>query len=238
MEDGTMNLSDAKVLVTGGSSGIGRDVARELIERGARVAICGRNEARLRERADALGATAVPGDVSVEADAVRIVRTVIDTFGDYNVLVNNAGIGAFAPLLEVTADDMRRVWEVNVLGATLMARESARHFTALHYGNIVNIGSTAGLRAGPGGSAYASTKFALRALTESWRAELRTHNVRVMLLNPSEVVTEFAGRVGRAQEDDPSKLHPPEIAHAVAALLTMEDRGFVPELSIWATNPR
>jgi 3-oxoacyl-[acyl-carrier protein] reductase len=232
-----MNLSDAKVLVTGGSSGIGRDVARLLVEQGAKVAISGRNEARLRDAAKALGVTAVPGDVSVEADAVRMVRTVIDAFGDYNVLVNNAGIGAFAPLVDTTADAMRRVWEVNVLGATLMARESARHFVGRRYGNIVNVASTAGLRAGPGGSAYASTKFALRGLTESWRAELRTHNVRVMLLNPSEVVTEFFQRAGAAQQDNPSKLHPPEIAHAVVAMLSMEDRGYIPELSVWATNP-
>ena len=233
-----MQLKDAKVLVTGGSSGIGLGIARLLVEQGARVAISGRNEARLRAAAEALGATPVPGDVSVEADAVRMVREVIAAFGDYNVLVNNAGIGDFAPLLETTTDGMRRVWEVNVLGATLVARESARHFVARSYGNIVNIGSTSGLRAGPGGSAYASTKFALRALTESWRAELRTHNVRVMLLNPSEVVTEFAGRAGRTQQGNPSKLHPPEIAHAVALMLTMEDRGFIPELSVWATNPK
>jgi 3-oxoacyl-[acyl-carrier protein] reductase len=233
-----MKLGDARVLVTGGSSGIGRDIARLLVEREAKVAICGRDERRLEETARTIGATAVPGDVSVEADAVRIVREVIQAFGDYNVLINNAGIGLFEPLLETTAEVMRRVWEVNVLGATLVARESARHFVARESGNIVNIGSTSGLRAGPGSSAYASTKFALRALTESWRAELRTHNVRVMLLNPSEVVTEFAGRAGRSQQDNPSKLHPGEIAHAVAAMLTMDDRGFIPELSVWATNPR
>jgi 3-oxoacyl-[acyl-carrier protein] reductase len=233
-----MQLSDAKVLVTGGSSGIGYEVARVLAAGGARVAICGRDAARLRAAADAVGATAVPGDVSVEADAVRMVRQTIDAFGDYNVLVNNAGIGAFAPLVDVTAEQMRRVWETNVLGATLMARESARHFVARGAGNIVNVASTAGLRAGPGGSAYASTKFALRGLTESWRAELRGSNVRVMLINPSEVVTEFATRAGRAQQGDPSKLRPSEIAHAVAAMLTMDDRGFVPELSVWATNPK
>ena len=233
-----MQLNDAKALVTGGSSGIGYETTRVLAEAGAKVAICGRNEARLREAATAVGALAVPGDVSVEADAVRMVRAVVDAFGDYNVLVNNAGIGAFAPLVDTTADDMRRVWEVNVLGATLMARESARHFVRRRYGNIVNVASTAGLRAGPGGSAYASTKFALRGLTESWRAELRTHNVRVMLLNPSEVVTEFFERAGGGQQDDPSKLHPPEIAHAVVAMLTMADRGFIPELSVWATNPK
>ena len=233
-----MDLKTAKVLVTGGSTGIGRDIARVLVERGARVAICARQERKLRTAAKEVGATAIHGDVSQEADAVRAVREAVDALGGYNVLVNNAGIGLFAPLLDLTAAMMRQVWEVNVLGATMVARESARHFVAQKSGNIVNIGSTSGLRAGPGSSAYASTKFALRALTESWRAELRGHNVRVMLLNPSEVVTEFAGRAGHAQTDDPSKLHPPDIAHTLAAMLEMDDRGMIPELSVWATNPR
>ena len=232
-----MNLKDAKVLVTGGSSGIGRGVAELLVQRGAKVAISGRDEKRLRSVAAEIGATPVAGDVSREADAVRMVREAVDALGGYNVLVNNAGIGAFAPLLEITADDMRRVWETNVLGATLMARESARHFVGQKYGNIINIGSTSALRAGAGSSAYASTKFALRGLSETWRAELRAHDVRVMLLNPSEVVTEFFGRSGRNQEDIPSKLHPVEIAQAAVAMLEMDDRGFIPELSVWATNP-
>lgn len=232
-----MNLKDGRVLVTGGSSGIGRGIAQLLVQRGAKVAISGRDEKRLRSAAREIDATPIPGDVGKEADAVRMVRQTLDALGGYNVLVNNAGIGAFAPLLEVTADDMRRVWETNVLGATLMARESARHFVGQKHGNIINIGSTSGLQAGAGSSAYASTKFAIRALSETWRAELRSHNVRIMLLNPSEVVTEFFGRSGRSQEDNPSKLHPEEIAQAAVAMLEMEDRGFIPELSVWATNP-
>ena len=233
-----MDLKEARVLVTGGSSGIGRGIAELLVQRGARVAVSGRDEHRLRQAASEIDAIPLPGDVSVEPDAVRMVRQAIETLGGYNVLVNNAGIGAFAPLLEITAGDMRRVWETNVLGATIMARESARHFVTQKYGSIINIGSTSALRAGAGSSAYASTKFALRALSETWRAELRTHNVRVMLLNPSEVVTEFFGRAGQSQNDNPSKLHPHEIAQAAVAMLEMEDRGFIPELSVWATNPR
>ena len=232
-----MNLKDARVLVTGGSSGIGRGIAELLVKRGAKVAISGRDEKRLREAAGAIGAAPLQGDVSIEADAVRMVRQTIDVLGGYNVLINNAGIGAFASLLEITADDMRSVWEVNVLGATLVARESARHFVAKQYGNIINIGSTSALRAGAGSSAYASTKFALRALSETWRAELRTHNIRVMLLNPSEVVTEFFTGQGEPG-GQPRKLHPGEIAHAAAAMLEMDDRGFIPELSVWATNPK
>jgi 3-oxoacyl-[acyl-carrier protein] reductase len=233
-----MNLKEARVLVTGGSSGIGRGIAELLVQRGAKVAIAGRDEQRLGTVAMAIGAAPIQGDVSIENDAVRIVRQAIDALGGYNVLVNNAGIGVFAPLLDITADEMRSVWEVNVLGATLMARESAKHFVSQNYGNILNIGSTSALRAGAGSSAYASTKFALRALSETWRAELRPHNVRVMLLNPSEVVTEFFGRAGESQADNPTKLHPPEIAHAAVAMLEMEDVGFIPELSVWATNPK
>jgi len=233
-----MQLSDAKVLVTGGSSGIGYEIAKALVSRGSRVAISGRDGARLQQAAATLGATAIQGDVSVEADAVRMVKRTVEAFGDYNVLVNNAGIGVFAPLLETTAEDMRRVWEVNVLGATLVARESARHFVQRKSGDIINISSTSGLRGGAGSSAYASTKFALRGLSEVWRSELRSHNVRVMLLNPSEVVTEFAQRAGHVQQDNPSKLRGADIAHAVVAMLSMEDRGFIPELSVWATNPK
>jgi 3-oxoacyl-[acyl-carrier protein] reductase len=232
-----MDLSHARVLVTGGTSGIGYGIAQALRERGARVAICGRDAARLEDAARRLGVTAVRADVSREDDVERMMPEVTGALGGLDVLVNNAGIGAFAPLLETTAADLRRVWEVNVLGAMLCARAAARIFVRQRSGNIVNIASTAGLRAGAGGTAYASTKFALRGMTESWRAELRQHNVRVMLVNPSEVVTEFFGRAGRSQTDDPTKLHPEEIAHAVVAILEMPDRGFVPELSVWATNP-
>ena len=232
-----MNLEGARALVTGGSSGIGYGVARALRDRGARVAICGRSPDRLESAAAELGALGVTADVAQEADVERMMGEVTGAFGGLDVLVNNAGIGSFAPLVDTTAEDFRRVWEVNVLGAMLCARAAARLFVQQKHGDIVNIASTAGLRAGAGGSSYASTKFALRGLSESWRAELRQHSVRVMLVNPSEVVTEFFGRAGRRQTDDPTKLHPEEIAHAVVAVLEMPDRGFIPELSVWATNP-
>lgn len=232
-----MDISTARVLVTGGSSGIGRATAKHLIDRGARVAICGRDGARLRDTAGAIGALAVPTDVSHEGEVERLVQTVVRELGGYDVLVNNAGIGSFAPLLETTADELRRVWEVNVLGATLVARESARHFVGVGGGSIVNVASTAGQRAGAGGSAYASTKFALSGLTQSWRAELRRHDIRVMQVNPSEVVTEFFQRAGVDQKDDPTKLHPEDIAQVIVSMLELDDRAFVTEATVWATNP-
>jgi len=120
----------------------------------------------------------------------------------------------------------------------LMAREAAKHFISRKSGNIVNICSTAGLRGAARGTAYYGSKFALRGMTECWRAELRPHNVRVFLVNPSEVITDFAASAGLAQPDNPTKLHGEDIAHIVKAMLEMDDRGFTPELSIFATNPK
>ncbi len=235
-----MQLSDTRALVTGGSSGIGRAIAALLIERGGKVVISGRKEAALREAASDIGAIAVRGDVSVEADARRMVSATIAELGAYNVLINNAGFGRFAPLLETSVDDMRSVWETNVLGAMLVARESARHFVAHGGGNIVNIASTAGSRGSVGGSAYSSSKFALSGLTECWRAELRKHDVRVMQVNPSEVLTSFSANAGRAarRADNPTKLQARDVAHTVASMLELDDRGFITEATVWATNPR
>jgi 3-oxoacyl-[acyl-carrier protein] reductase len=105
-------------------------------------------------------------------------------------------------------------------------------------GNVVNVGSTSGLKGDAGSSAYSATKFALRALSECWRAELRRSNVRVIQVNPSEVVTRF-GEEGDGPEPEapPNKLRPEDVARAVVAALELDDRGFLPEFAVFATNP-
>lgn len=228
-----MNLAEAGVLVTGGSSGIGLETARQLRARGAKVAICGRDGERVRAAAAEIGAAGFEADVSREEDVRRVVTGVIERFGVYDVLINNAGFGSFAPLLETSLEEIQRVYATNVFGAMMVARESARHFAAQSRGNIVNIASTAGQRGFAGGTAYASSKFALSGMTECWRAELRKHDIRVMQVNPSEVQTEFF----RGRPFSERKLRALEIAQAIVAILEMDDRGFVPEMSVWATNP-
>lgn len=232
-----MNLNEAHALVTGGSSGIGLAIAKALRERGAGVAISGRRQDVLRSAAKEIDAVAIQGDVANEEDAVRMVREAIDDLGDLDVLVNNAGFGTFSTLVDLTADEMRAIWETNVLGATLVAREAARHFIERGGGNIINIASTAALRGFAGGSAYVASKFALTGLTECWRAELRKHDIRVMQINPSEVQTNFASVGGRQQKLSDRKLRAGEIAHAALSMLEMDDRGFVTDLTVFATNP-
>jgi 3-oxoacyl-[acyl-carrier protein] reductase len=232
-----MNLTNAVALITGGSAGIGYSIAKTLSESGARVAITGRDPGRLAEAAKALGVTPIQADVAKEADVERTYQEVLAKFGDLDILINNAGIGTFKPLVEIDRAAFDNIFATNVTGAMLMAREAAKIFIKRNRGNIVNIASTAGLRGAPNGTAYYASKFALRGMTECWRAELRKNNIRVMLVNPSEVLTNFAATAGFAQKANDSKLRGEEIAHAVKAILEMDDRGFTTELSVFATNP-
>lgn len=233
-----MNLKNAVALVTGGSSGIGRAIAEALTKSGARVAITGRDEARLKKTAAQLGAHPIQADVSVEADVTRTYREVAEKLGELDILVNNAGVGVFKGLVDFGRAEFESVFATNVTGAMLMSREAAKLFIRRQRGNIVNVASTAGLRGAPNGTAYYASKFALRGMTECWRAELRKYNIRVFLVNPSEVVTNFVATAGLPQKENKTKLRPEDIAYMVKAVLEMEDRGFTPELSIFATNPQ
>lgn len=232
-----MDLKNAVVLITGGSSGIGRAAAQMLKAAGARVAITGRDAERLAEAARSLGVVGIQADVSSEADVLRTFQEVKEKLGDLDVLINNAGIGVFKELVDMDRASFDAVFATNVMGAMLAAREAAKIFRERRRGNLINISSTAGLRGAPKGTAYYASKFALRGMTECWRAELRKYNVRVMLINPSEVITDFFRRADLKQNVNASKLRGEEIAYTIKAVLEMDDRGFTPEVSIFATNP-
>jgi len=232
-----MDLKNAVVLITGGSSGIGRATAQVLAQAGAKVAITGRDPERLAEAARALGVVGIQADAANEDDVLRTFREVKEKLGDLDVLINNAGIGVLKELTEMDRASFDAVFATNVTGVMLMSREAAKLFKERKRGNLVNIASTAAVRGAPKGTAYYGSKFALRGMTECWRAELRTYNVRVFLVNPSEVITDFARKAGFPQVDNPSKLQSEDIAHMIKAALEMNDRGFTPELTVFATNP-
>jgi 3-oxoacyl-[acyl-carrier protein] reductase len=232
-----MNLKNATALVTGGSSGIGFAIAKALIDAGTRVAITGRDEKKLYKVAEALNAVAIRADVANEDDVKRTYREVFQAFGHLDILVNNAGSGVFKKLVDMDRASFDAVFATNVTGTMLMGREAAKHFIERNSGNIINICSTASLRGAPNGTAYYSSKFALRGMTECWRGELRQYNIRVFLINPSEVLTNFGVAAGFTQKENPTKLRSEDIAHMIKAALEMENRGFTPELTIFATNP-
>lgn len=232
-----MNLSEAKVLITGGSTGIGYEAARLLKSQGASVVICGTNEVSIQRAASELGVFGYQADVSQEPDVAKLFAFALHQMGGLNVLINNAGIGRFSPLVETSAAEFQQLWEVNVKGAFLVGKQAATHFITQNTGNIINIGSTASLRGYANGSAYVASKFALAGLTECWRAELRPHQVRVMQINPSEVITDFSTKADFPVINPERKLRASEIAHVIQAMLSMQDVGFITDASVWATNP-
>ncbi len=232
-----MIIKESIFLVTGGSLGIGKATAKLLVEKGGKVIITGRTQSILEKTAEEIGAFPICADVSVESDVLKTHKIISEKFGTLHCLINNAGIGSkWTDIANVDLEDFHNVFSVNVFGAALMAREAAKIFIKQNYGNIVNISSTAGTKGFPHGTVYFASKFALKGMTQCWQAELRKYNVRVMLINPSEVTTAF-NNDGIEKPEVPNKLRSIEIAHAIVSALEMDDRGFIPELTVWATNP-
>ena len=233
-----MNIENAHVIVTGGSAGIGKATAALLATKNTRVVITGRDSQKLQRVATELGVIPVPFDISDLAAIPVKSREIIDRLdGKVDVLINNAGTGIFPPLGEITEQQLLEVFRTNVFGLTLFTQEIVSVFRAQNYGNIINIGSTASLKGFARGSIYAASKFALRALSQTWQAELRSANIRVTQVNPSEVTTAFANPERNERPEEANKLGPQDIAHAIVSVLEMRNKGFVPEITVWATNP-
>ncbi|MFT4851565.1 MAG: 3-oxoacyl-[acyl-carrier protein] reductase [Sediminicola sp.] len=233
-----MEIKSSHVLITGGSSGIGKETAKQFIAKGATVVITGRDETKLKNVATEIGAIPLQFDISdlkVIPGKAKEVITLLG--GKIDTLINNAGIGVFPKLGEITEEDLLNVYNTNVFGLALFTQELLPIFKEQQSGNIINIGSTASLKGFARGSVYAASKFAVRGMTQSWQAELRKHNIRVSLVNPSEVTTAFADTAREERIEESNKLGSEDIAQTILSVVEMREKGFVPEVTVWATNP-
>ncbi|MBL6871466.1 MAG: SDR family oxidoreductase [Flavobacteriales bacterium] len=231
------DISGKKVLITGGSSGIGRATAEELISKGAIVSITGRNKEKLERVASEINAIPIHLDVSKYNTIAVKTLDAFHSMGGIDVLVNNAGIGEFSKLEDIKISHFENIFATNVFGLTMLTQEVVKFFKTQQHGTVINIGSSAATSGFPSGSVYSASKFALRGLTECWRHELRRDNIRVILVNPSEVTTAFNDKNRTEREVQDNKLRPSEISHVIISAIQMDDRGFIPELNVWATNP-
>lgn len=233
-----MNLKGKNIILTGGSLGIGKETAKELVVRGANVLITARSEERLQKVSQEVDVKTLAFDIGNLDDIEENAKKCIDLLNNkVDVLINNAGIGIGRTLNTLTKQDFQEVFNVNVFGLSLFTKEIVPLMQNQKYGSIINIGSSASLKGYKNGSVYASSKFAVRCLSQCWQAELRPFNIRVSQINPSEVTTAF-GNANRTERDEvDNKLRSKEIAHAIVSALEMDDRGFIHELNVWATNP-
>jgi 3-oxoacyl-[acyl-carrier protein] reductase len=236
-----MELEGRVVLVTGAGRGIGRALAHAFAGAGAKVALLGKTKKNLlevqKELKDSGASTfVVAADVADEGAVSRAVAAVEQQLGPVDVLVNNAGIFAAAPVEKMDAVVFDRVLAVNLRGPFLMSRAVLPGMKSRKRGHIVNISSTAGRRGFAGGGAYCASKFGLAGLTEAMRYEARASDVRVSCVFPSTVATSLGKKAGMDFNRE-SAIQPEDIAKAVVSLVAMDDRAMVTALEIWQTNP-
>ncbi|HZS49761.1 MAG TPA: SDR family oxidoreductase [Bryobacterales bacterium] len=233
-------LSGQVALVTGGTRGIGRSIAERLLEAKASVVICGR---QLGNVSQAVREMAVrPGgriegkacDVARYEDVAELFRFVRDKFGRLDVLVNNAGVGVFKPVDQISSEQWREVVETNLSGAFYCTREAAPLMKQHGGGYIINIGSLAGKNPMNGGAAYNASKFGLVGLSEASMLDLRYENIRVSYIMPGSVATAFAGA---AESGDGWKISPRDIAETVVHLLQSPARTLVSRVEMRPTKP-
>lgn len=232
-------LAGQVAVTTGAGRGIGAATARKLGALGATSVLLGRTQSSLDETAraivDAGGKTEViPCDVTVLHQLEYASARVDSTFGRLDILVNNAGVGGSnEPLHDLPPEDWDRILNTNLRGVYYAIRTFAPLMIRAHSGHIINISSLAGKNPLPNGAAYAASKWGLNGLSYSVAEELRKHKVRVSVVCPGSVHTEFDSHTGK----DPQKmLQPEDVAHAVEMLVTQAPQSFMSEVLLRPTE--
>ena len=235
-----MNGEKRSVLVTGGTRGIGNAIARRFARDGWSVLISGRTLESVRNaiasfQREGLAVEGKSCDARKEDDTRELVEFAGERFGRLDVLVNNAGIGIFENILKMDTKDFRAVVETNLLGPFYAIRYAAPIMKKNGGGFVVNIGSLASVNAFAGGAAYNASKFGLLGLSDSAMLDLRHDGIRMAIVMPGSVATEFGGQ---AAEDEGSwKLSPDDVAQAVADLVRYPDRAIPSRIELRPSRP-
>jgi 3-oxoacyl-[acyl-carrier protein] reductase len=230
-----LDLADRVAVVTGGTRGIGLATARMLVHAGSAVVVAARSERDVERVADELGprALGVACDVRRVDECERLMARTVERFGRLDILINNAGLGVFAPVEAMSLDDWHRQIETNLDGVFYCCRAALPHLKRAG-GWIINIGSLAGKNAFAGGAAYNASKFGLLGFSEALMLEVRHDGVRVSCVMPGSVATDFSG--------DPAaggdwKLHAEDVAQVVSDLLAFPGRALPSRIEIRPSRP-
>ncbi|HEY6233003.1 MAG TPA: SDR family oxidoreductase [Pyrinomonadaceae bacterium] len=236
-----MDLKGKVAVVTGGTKGIGRAIAESLIREQLNVCIGARNEAELNEAVESLNklnagkAIGVACDVRIDSEVRTLFERAQAELGGVDVLVNNAGVGLFARVVEMSPEDFRAVLETNLFGVFYCCREAIPLMKRRGGGYIINISSLAGANPHPRMAAYNASKFGLNGFSEALMQEVRHDNIKVSYIMPGSVNTEFGGDSPSAQNS--WQLQPEDIAKVVIDLLHHDDRSLPSRIEIRPSKP-
>jgi NAD(P)-dependent dehydrogenase (short-subunit alcohol dehydrogenase family) len=238
-----MTLSDSTFIVTGASSGLGRRFSEDLVDRGARVFGLARRMDRLRAVENELGDafTGVSCDVGDETSVEDAFSTVLERSSRIDGLVNNAGLGRFGAVDELSVEDWDTQMRVNLRGLFLCTRRvvpvmRAQNEDSGFGGHVVNIASIAGLIGNPGIGAYNASKFGVRGLSESLFKELRQYGIKVTCLYPGSIETEFFEQAGSKMTPNP--LTPADISSTLLHVLSSGDNYLISEVVMRPLRPK
>jgi 3-oxoacyl-[acyl-carrier protein] reductase len=236
------SLRGQVAIVTGGSRGIGRAIAHALVANGVNVAITGRNEADLSEARrfiEGAGPAAVEtlrADVRNHAEVDRAVSATVARFGGLDIVVNNAGVGVFANVAEMSPDQWSAVIDTNLTGVFNMCHVTLPHLRRRGAGYIINISSLAGKNAFVGGAAYCASKAGLNTFSEALMQEVRYDNIRVTYIMPGSVATGFSG--GDSTKGADWKASAKDVADVVLDLLLSHPRSLQSRIELRPSKPR
>ena len=234
-----MSLTGKTAIVTGASRGIGKEIALTLGKAGMNIVLAARNKAdleQLTQELTALGAKslAVATDISQEAAVNELFNQAVATFGQVDVAINNAGMGVFKPVEELSVSEWDNMMEVNVRGTFLLTKAAIPHMKERKSGTIINVASDVSKRTFANGSAYCASKYAQHAFAEAVRKEVVQEGIKVSTIYPGLVDTYF-GETEQGTDEKQAWLKPKDIANAVAYILQAPDYVVIDELTLHPT---
>ncbi len=238
MSDANQLLAGQVAVITGAGSGIGAAIARKMGRMGAVAVVCGRTRDTLQSTATAISqaggqAEVIECDVTDLASVESLAKRVDSRFGRIDILVNNAGIGGSGgPLHQLSPETWDQVLNTNLRGVYYCIRSFAPLMIRANRGHIVNISSLAGKNPLPNGAAYSASKWGLNGLSYSVAEELRVHSIRVSVVCPGSVQTEFSPH---SAKNSAKMLQPDDVAHVVAMLVTQAPQAFASEILLRPT---
>jgi len=229
-------LEGKVAIVTGAGRGIGRSIALTLARNGARGSLAARTEAELQavqSEIESFGgqAASFPTDVSREAEVISLVRNTVERFGRLDILINNAGIGIFGPLVETTTEQWDRIMAINARGPFLLCREAIPYLKKQEQAFIINIASVVGVKGYVNQAAYSASKHAVMGMTKALAKEVQGDGIRVHAICPGGVDTQLLSQA-RPDLDRSVLMQPEELADIVLSLVTRQGNAVIDEIHV------
>jgi 3-oxoacyl-[acyl-carrier protein] reductase len=234
-----MNLENKIAVVTGGTKGIGRAIAEELLKAGAKVFVCARNAGEVKRAVSEMSGFGQIEGEPCDMRSFEQVKMMLDEcerkFGGVDILINNAGVGIFKRVEETEPEEFRAVLETNLFGVFYACHVAIPKMKRRGGGYIINISSLAGANAHPRMAAYNASKFGLNGFSEALMQEVRHDKIKVSYIMPGSVNTEFGGE--DISEEKAWQLQPPDIAETILNLLNMNERALPSRVELRPSRP-